>query len=229
MTRRLIAATLLLSLLAPAAHATLIQPNSATATSEFSASYDIGNTIDGSGITGAVTPTSTHVGYGPVNFVNLYWTTQARTGTQITDGSTSATYTFTAPQSLVAFYLWNHQGSANGGTSKYYVTKFDLIFRDSSNVVLSSLLNLSAGNPSIAPISQKAEVFSFAQLYGVKTVQFVVRDSKGRVDNIQSAAGPVWYTGLAEVAFETPEPASLAIMMVGGAGLALRPRRHLRA
>lgn len=59
--------------LAYASNTTLIRPDSATAESEFSGAYDIGNAIDGSGLPENFTPADAHANY----VVNNHWTTQA--------------------------------------------------------------------------------------------------------------------------------------------------------
>ena len=117
-----------------------------------------------------------------------------------------------------------HRGALPAG-SHYYTSVFDLVFKDSSNATIATALGLVAGDPKIAPISQTAETFSFPALQGVKSVQFVVRETRGHADNIPGSAGPVWYTGLAEIAFETPEPASLGLLAIGG--VMLLPRRRV--
>jgi hypothetical protein len=166
-----------------AASAQFFRPNSATATSEFSASYDIGNAIDGSGLPANFGPNDAHATYT----TNNHWTTRANQ----TIGQ-SATFTFAAARPVGGFYMWNHRSNGIASNSFYAVTRFDLVFRDGpggTGTVLQSLNGLTAlGNIAAA------QTFAFPVVANVRSVQFIVRAT---ANNNSSP-----YTGLAEVGFD---------------------------
>lgn len=202
----LMASLTALTLVAAAAPAlaggTLVQPDSATATSTFSVLYDIGNTIDGSGLPVNFTLADAHATYT----TNNHWTTAS--------GSTigvSATFFFNTPQTLAFFHMWNHRSNGIAANPHYEVTLFDLILRDSASNTLLSLTNVTALD-NVAT----AQTFAFAETADISSVQFIVR---GTANNNSSP-----FTGLAEVAFSVPSPGALALI---GMGLlpALRRRR----
>jgi hypothetical protein len=180
------------------AAASLIQPNTAVPSSQFDASaFGAVNTRNGSGLPAGFTPASAHAAYAQFN----HWTTD---GTAPTDEF--ITYGFTTPQALVAFYLWNHQ--SNGGiaaNSGYDVTLFDLTFLAADGTTaLHSINDLAA-----APDTATGQTFSFPLVQDVSFVRF----------DIEATQSSTTFTGLAEVAFETPEPAAGVIAM--GALLAM--------
>ena len=164
------------------AQAQLIRPNSATATSEFSALYDIGNVIDGSGLPANFTPADAHANYT----TNNHWTT--RSGQTI---GQSATFTFDTSQTIGGFYMWNHRSNGIAANSFYEVVRFDLVLRDGPNGsgnVLANLTNIDA-LPNVAV----AQTFAFDPRSNVRSIQFIVRATEN------NNASP--FTGLAEVAF----------------------------
>ncbi len=174
------AAMLASALLTPLALAQpLIRPNGATATSEFSSLYVIANAINGSGLPANFTVSDAHANYA----VNNHWTTRA--GETI---GQSATFTFTQPQTLAGFHMWAHRSNNIAANPHYAVTRFDLVFRDGSGNIISTLTNLT-GQPNVAT----AQTTSFDVISGVRSVQFIVRAT---ANNNSSP-----YTGLAEVAF----------------------------
>lgn len=184
---------LLLALAAPA-HAVIIQPNTAVASSEFSSSYLAINTINGSGLTGPVGSLPTHSAYATGN----HWTTAANTNPL----DAFITWGFTSPQTLDTIYLWNHQ--SNGGianNSGYDVGNFALTFFNASNVIIGTY------SGTLAFDSNAAQGFNFGAIADVSSVRF-------DVNSIQNSQSP--YTGLAEVAFNTtivrnaPDAASTA-------------------
>ncbi|HYF15708.1 MAG TPA: hypothetical protein VD971_11625 [Phycisphaerales bacterium] len=189
-------------LAASAASASLIRPDSATATSTFSGLYDIGNTIDGSGLPANFTPADAHATYT----TNNHWTTA--NGDTIGE---SATFYFNTPQTLGVFHMWNHRSNGIAANPHYEVTLFDLILRDSASNVLLSLTNVVA-QPDVAV----AQNFSFAQTANVSSVQLVVRAT---ANNNSSP-----YTGLAEVAFSVPAPGAAALLALAGLTAARRRR-----
>lgn len=185
------------------ASAQLFQPDSATATSEFSGAYDIGNTIDGSGLPAGFTPASIHATY----VTNNHWTTQA--GALALDNA-KASFFFDSPVTIGTFHMWNHLSNGVASDPGYAVTRFNLRLFDSANNELFSLLNQSA-TPNVAI----AQSFLFAPVANVSRVDFRVLANNGSNN----------YTGLAEVAFESvPTPGALALMGFGGL-LAARRRR----
>ncbi|GMV24114.1 MAG: hypothetical protein AMXMBFR58_01450 [Phycisphaerae bacterium] len=170
------------------APADMIRPNSATATSTYSGSYSVNNTINGSGLPANFGPGDAHANYAGGN----HWTTA--NGRTIGE---SATYFFNTPQTIGGFYMWAHRSNNIAHNPHYAATLFDLVLRDSAGQVLAEHKNL-VGIPGIAV----AQPYAFDVTANVSSVQFIVRaTANGNVSP---------YTGLAEVAFETCFPATSA-------------------
>ena len=200
---RIASVLLVAGALTSVASAQLFQPNSATATSEFSASYDILNTIDGSGLPVNFTPASVHATYA----VNNHWTT--RPGA-LGNNNAAASFFFTAPVTIGTFHMWNHLSNGVAADPGYAVTRFDMRLFDSSNNELFALLNQSA-----VPNVFTAQSFTFSPVANVSRIDFRVLANNGSPN----------YTGLAEVAFESiPSPGALALLGLGGL-VATRRRR----
>jgi len=203
-----------LVLAASASHAAVIKPDTAIASSQFSAAYSPTRTIDGSGLP---SPTDISAAHADYTSASNHWTTAAAGGPV----GQWIEWGFTAPATVGAIYIWNHRSNGVASNSGYEPTVFDLTFYDSSNVVLASFDNLS-----LLPDNAFAQRFDFAQMSDVSRVRFDIRA-------VQSSPN---YTGLAEVAFDTdsflsapiPEPATWAMMIIGfaGVGAALRARRE---
>jgi hypothetical protein len=198
---------------ADAARAALIQPDTAVASTEFSAGFDglAVNTINGSGLPSGFGPGSAHAPYASGN----HWTTLATSPpTQF------ITWGFSAPQTLDEMYVWNHQStSPPAGSSNYDVTLFDLTLRDAANNVL-----LFLDNVSLAPDTATGQTISFGgPISGISSVLFDIEASQSN--------GATPHTGLAEVAFNTvsaiPEPSTHALILTGAALLGVVVR-HLR-
>jgi hypothetical protein len=170
----------------------LLQPSSAVALSEFSAAYDIGNTIDGSGLPKAFGPDSLHADYG----IDNHWTTQRGA---LAAGTAKASFYFRWPSSFDAFYLWNHRSNIIASDPDYAVTRFDMIFKDQHGVALFSLLDQSA-----AGSFPSAQTYGFAPVTPVAQVDFIIKTNQGSS-----------LTGLAEVAFHGSPAAFLAIRIAG--------------
>jgi hypothetical protein len=171
-----------LTLAATAAlNADILRASSATATSEFSGLYDIGNAIDGSGLSAGFNPASTHATYT----TNNHWTTES--GRTIGE---SATFSFTMPAPVGGFYMWAHRSNNIASNPHYAVTLFDLVFRDASGNILQTIPNL-VGIPNVLT----AQTYAFPVIQNVKTVQFIVRAT---ANNNSSP-----FTGLAEALFDT--------------------------
>lgn len=169
----------------PAPGASIIHANTATASSQFSASYAPTLTINGSGLNGPACPNTEHAAYTPSN----HWTTANGTnpiGQNITWG-------FNTPQTLNRVHIWNHQSTPSHAANPFYdVTLFDLEVRDSANSIIYSVTN-----QAMLPDTATAQTYSFeSTLEDVKTVKFTVRQTQGSTT----------YTGLAEVLFESPLP-----------------------
>lgn len=198
------------------AHAQLFQPDSATAGSQFSSLYDIGNAIDGSGLPENFDLDSLHTIYTSGN----HWTTQ---NGAIAAGTAFAVFSFNEAVTIGDFHLWNHRSNNIASNAFYAVTRFDLILRDANGDTLFELLDQAAvgglGNEAV-------QSFSFAQVAGVRSVLFRI-DANSTPPN---HAG-VSYTGVAEVAFgqgvpAIPEPATWWMMGAGLAGVLVAARRR---
>lgn len=185
------------------ASAQLFQPDSATATSEFNGSYDIGNVIDGSGLPANFTPADVHATY----VQNNHWTTRAGA---LANNNAAASFFFNSPVTIGTFHMWNHLSNGVAADPGYAVTRFDMRLFDSANNELFSLLNQSA-----TPNVFIAQSFLFAPVANVSRVDFRILANNGSNN----------YTGLAEVAFESvPTPGALALMGFGGLFAARRRR-----
>lgn len=185
----------------PAA-AAIIKPTGAAASSSFSSGYLPTFTIDGSGLSGGgLDPSEEHATYVPGN----HWTSAA--GNPVGQW---IDWTFSAPQTLGAAYIWNHRSNGVAANPNYEPTLFNLTLFDAAGGVLGSFVNVS-----LLPDVASAQRIDFALTANVSRVRFDVLQTQGSTP----------YTGLAEVAFDTqsfagavPEPASWA-MMIGGFGL----------
>lgn len=181
-------------------HAQLFQPDSGVASSTFSGSYDIGNTIDGSGLPAGFGPESAHANYA----ANNHWTTARRPATPVTGD-----FFFDAPVTIGTLHLWNHRSNAIADDPFYAVKTFDLVFFDAADAPLGSISGLSAErNVAIA------QSYAFAPVEGVSRVQFTIVENHGSV-----------LYGFAEIAFESiPSPSAAAVL--GLSGLVLTRRRR---
>ena len=160
----------------------LIRPDSATATSEFSGSYLVGNAINGSGLPANFTLNDEHATYA----TNNHWTTQ----TNQTIGE-SATFSFNTAQSLGVFHMWNHRSNGVASNPYYEPVLFDLVLFDGPNgtgATLATFASLTA-LPNVA----NAQSIPFTITPGVRSVRFIVRATEN------GSVSP--FTGLAEVAF----------------------------
>ena len=192
--------------------AQVIRPTTATAGSEFSALYDIGNAIDGSGLPLGFDLSSLHANYA----INNHWTTAAGA---IAAGTAFATFFFDQPQSLGQFHLWNHRSNVIANNSFYAVTQFDLVFRDASSNTLFELNNVAAsGGLGIGAV----QTFTFDEVKGVRSVVF-------RIDRDSSFSGTGGsFTGVAEVAFGAPIPEPSTWMLLAlGTGVLFAKRGRL--
>ncbi|MFT3683878.1 MAG: hypothetical protein QM783_02940 [Phycisphaerales bacterium] len=177
-----IAALSACSLLAAAASAQFITPNSATATSEFSGSYVIGNTINGSGLPANFTIADAHATYVAGN----HWTTQS--GHTIGE---SATFSFSQAQTLGVFHMWNHRSNNIASNGSYEPVLFDLELFSGPGATGSSLLLLT--NVVALPNVATGQSFPFNVTADVRSVKFTVRATEN--NNVSP------FTGLAEVRF----------------------------
>jgi hypothetical protein len=197
-----------LGLLAPSAQADLFSPDTATASSQWSGTYDIGNTIDGSGLPTDFGPDDAHANYAGHN----HWTTSSgRTVGEFAD------FGFNAPTTVGTFHVWNHRSNNIASNDDYAVARFDLELFDADDNLLFELLD-----QSIAPAVAIAQSYTFAPVDDVSRVRFTVVQSQ---QELQAPPNSTRITGLAEVAFEAvPEPSSLALLAAGSALLACRRR-----
>lgn len=201
----------LLSLCTPA-HAAIIQPNTAVASTFFSSDYAATNTINGSGLTGPVGTLPTHAAYSNASGGN-HWTTANSNPLDA-----FITWGFSSPQTLDTIYLWNHQSNGIAANPNYDVGNFALTFLDSSSAVIGTY------SGTLAFDSNAAQAFNFGTLAGVSSVRF----------DVNSVQGTTNFTGLAEVAFNTatinpnnaPDAASTAgLLGLSVLALALCSRR----
>ncbi len=205
---------LLLLAINSSAHAEFIQPDSVTASTEFSGGFNglAVNTINGSGLPANFSPTDTHATYGSGN----HWTT---TGSAPTDQF--ITWGFSSPENLDTIYIWNHRSTEpTAANSGYDVTLFDLTLFNASSQVLLTLQNVS-----LLPDVATGQAVSFGgSIFGVSSVRF----------DVQATQSSLTYTGLAEVGFNriTPVPEPSTASALAGAGAlvwaGLRRRRRGR-
>lgn len=163
------------------ASAQLFQPDGATAGSEFSGLYDIGNTLDGSGLALPFTIFTPHATYA----TNNHWTTKSGA---LQAGNAWASFTFNTNRTIGTFHMWNHRSNGIASDPGYAVTLFDLKMYDARGTLLFALLN-QAATPNVAV----AQSFCFEPVDGVRRVDVVILDNNGSPN----------YTGLAEVAFDS--------------------------
>jgi hypothetical protein len=188
-----------------------ITPISATASTNYSSSYLIDFTIDGSGLPENFTLSSLHADYT----VNNHWTTQIGDIT-----GAFADFDLGTEQSLTHLYLWNHRSNSPPAFSTgYAVTQFDLSFFNANNQEITVLNNLSAVGGTAA-----VQTFAFDQVDFVKRVRLTIDANNG--DSV--------VTGFGEVRFgftAIPEPSTYALLTGGGllaAFAAWRRRRRER-
>jgi hypothetical protein len=212
-------AALPLALATGLASAQLVRPDSATASSTFSGSYDIGNAIDGSGLPPNFTLDDTHAVYA----ANNHWTT--RNGA-IAAGTANATFFFNAPQTIAQFHLWNHQSNGVASNGFYAVTQFDLRFFDADSNLLGEVLDVVAvGGVGVNTVQS----FGLPTFTNVSSVFFSIDANSAPLSHTG-----VNYTGVAEVAFNAspiPEAGTsvlLAMGLLGLLGVSPTFRRRLR-
>jgi hypothetical protein len=154
------------------------QPDSATASSEWSPAYSIEHAIDGSGLPLELEPEHEHRPYGLSN----HWTTE--------DGDVEgawAWFHFDEPVELDTLFLWNHQSTSPPAFSpNYAITRFDLELLDADNRRLLEVRNLTARGARA-----DAQIYAFEATPGVHSVRLTVLEN----------AGERRVTGLAEVGF----------------------------
>ena len=161
-------------------NSSIIQPDTAVASSEYSSSYQATNTIDGSGLSDPLLGSNTvHDLYRPGN----HWTSA---GTAPRDQLID--WGFNTPQNLDEIYIWNHQSTVGPAANPGYdVTLFDLTLFDAADNIL-----LTLDDVALQPDTNAAQTFSFGQtVANVSRVRFEIED-------VQSSTN---YTGLAEVGF----------------------------
>lgn len=175
MVRKLCAVLGVFGVGAGVAHAQLFQPDSAVASSTFSSLYDIGNTIDGSGLPAVFSFNTPHGNYG----TNNHWTTASN------PAPPSATFSFDEPKTIRQFFLWNHRSNVIASDPFYAVDRFSLTFFDAAGVEIGSVDDLMA-EADVA----RAQLYSFDAFENVGSV---------RMDILENNGSQFW--GFAEVAF----------------------------
>jgi len=160
--------------------AATLSADTATASSEATASYVAENTINGSGLSSANDPSATHADYFPGN----HWTSNS-----ISPLDQYIDWGFNTTQTLGGIYIWNH--GSNGGiaaNSGYEPTLFDLTLYDDGDNIIESFDDVA-----LAPDTNISQAFAFSSLItGVTRVRF-------DVEAVQSTPN---FTGLAEVLFD---------------------------
>ncbi|RMH29206.1 MAG: hypothetical protein D6692_04610 [Planctomycetota bacterium] len=168
-------AILAASVVAAGARGQLFQPDSAVASSEFSGLYDIGNTIDQSGLPTIWSFNTPHATY----VQNNHWTTRAN------PTNPNATFFFDEPKTIRQFFLWNHRSNGIAADPNYAVKRFSLTFFDAFGNEIGSVEDL----PAMQNVP-RAQLYSFDAFEGVSSV---------RVDILENYGSQYW--GFAEVAF----------------------------
>jgi hypothetical protein len=211
---------LLLSQTAPAQASVITSPTGATASSEFSADYDIGNTIDQSGLNvtfiSGVTDFDAYLAGHPMHTpvaINNEWFT-ALDVTRAT-----VTYDLGSSKLVDRLALWNEEFSGFGTG------------RISYSLDGQSFLSLT----TISPIDSPADLAYGAQVFGWETIsaRFFRFDVSGCP---QPNGDPSPLCGIGEVAFsivnappppKVAEPGTLVLLALGlaGAGWIGRARR----
>lgn len=195
-------------------NADLVSPDTAVASTQFTAGFDglAIHTIDGSGLPANFTVSDAHAAYSSGN----HWTT-----TGGPPANEFITWGFITPQTLDSMFIWNHQSTvppaANPG---YDVTQYDLTLLDVSGGVL-----LTLNDNALLPDTATGQTLDFGTIVtNVGSIRF-------EIDSVQSSST---FTGLAEVAFNTtaiPEPSSLLLLLLCGTIAAVAkaraPRYHL--
>jgi hypothetical protein len=158
------------------------QPDSATASSEWSEAYSIEHAIDGSGLPIELEPEiDQHRPYALDN----HWTTE--------DGDVEgawAWFHFDDAVALDTLFLWNHRSTSPPAFSENYaITTFDLELLDRDNRRLLELRDLSAEGGRA-----DAQIYGFEATENVRSVRLTVVRNNGEPR----------VTGLAEVAFGGP-------------------------
>jgi hypothetical protein len=162
-------------LFASASFGQLFQPDSAVASSTFSGSYDIGNTIDGSGLPAVFSFNTPHGTY----VQNNHWTTRSN------PTNPNATFSFDEAKTIRQFFLWNHRSNGVAADPNYAVKRFTLTFFDADGTEIGSVEDLPA-QQNVA----RAQLYRFDAFEGVRSV---------RVDILENYGSQYW--GFAEVAF----------------------------
>lgn len=160
---------------ASSSFAQLFKPDSAVASSEFSGSYDIGNTIDGSGLPAVFSFNTPHATY----VVNNHWTTRSN------PVNPNATFFFNEAKTIRQFFLWNHRSNNIAADPNYAVKRFSLTFFDADGVQIGAVADLPA-QQNVA----RAQLYAFDAVEGVRSV---------RINILENFGSPFW--GFAEVAF----------------------------
>ncbi|WP_240705229.1 VPLPA-CTERM sorting domain-containing protein [Pacificoceanicola onchidii] len=206
-----------------ATEAAIFSPDGATASSAFNASYDAGNTIDGSGLPIGFGPGDIHATYA----ANNHWTTAASTNPL----DQWIEWSFSGGASIGGLYIWNHLSNDIASNPDYEPTLFSLTFLDGVGGTLASFSGVNLlPQPSSGPVGLSQAFSLDAVLTGVFAVRFDVDGKEGALTGSQA------YTGLAEVLFTdgtlsgatqlapVPLPASglLLLAALGGARLARR-------
>jgi len=213
----IVAVCLILSVFSATAQAaTIVGAISATATSEFGGDFDIGNTIDQSGLsigfTSGVTDFDTYIGLNPIHtFVAI----DNEWFTALNVLAATIVYDLGAIFSIDRIAIWNDEFSGVGMVD---------VFVSTDNVLYTNAVNGLMPTNHDPDTDYPADVFG---LGGVQSARYVRLEVSGCPQEPLSQ-GP--YCGLGEVAFSAvPEPNTFALATLGLVGFGLRGRRTRRS